>query len=345
VPHQYRSLTYHLLFFFSYYGMKHELIECITSIEVFVDLNDEHVFKSFKLSELLTESKTVIYFPDYLLQVPGRQQLINLLDLALHLRNVSFFILVMFYLTRTSVRLDFDVKDGDVFKVTGPWKRAIQYVFLERFGNAHYDEIFKKQFFDLNQYKTMPLVDFIDVLCDNFTKYQRFIDGEYQIIPTTKQRVFLQQIICANHPLMFSEVGSGKTKVVLPLLCQAFLSNNTEVHDNLARGGKRKDTLVILVPEHLVSDACTQVFRYCLNLNFREEYRVYDEIFSLLHKHVIFDGSKKQIFVCSFNNFKKALTYDAICSKVYPHRENILILADEVDDFLGKRLICCLFVT
>lgn len=48
-----------------YYGMKHELIDCINSQEVFVDLNDEHVFKTFKLSQLLTESKTVMYFPDY----------------------------------------------------------------------------------------------------------------------------------------------------------------------------------------------------------------------------------------------------------------------------------------
>ena len=30
--------------------MKHELIECIKSVQVFVDLNDEHVFKSFPLS-------------------------------------------------------------------------------------------------------------------------------------------------------------------------------------------------------------------------------------------------------------------------------------------------------
>jgi hypothetical protein len=52
----------------NYYGMKHELIECITSEQGFVDLNDEHVFKAFKLSELLTESKTVLYAPDYLLQ-------------------------------------------------------------------------------------------------------------------------------------------------------------------------------------------------------------------------------------------------------------------------------------
>ena len=44
-----------------YYGMKHELIECITSYEVFVDLNDDHVFKESKLSELLTESKIVVW--------------------------------------------------------------------------------------------------------------------------------------------------------------------------------------------------------------------------------------------------------------------------------------------
>jgi hypothetical protein len=49
--------------------MKHELIECINSEEVFVDLNDDHIFKSFKLSELLTESKTVLHAPDFLLQV------------------------------------------------------------------------------------------------------------------------------------------------------------------------------------------------------------------------------------------------------------------------------------
>lgn len=36
----------------------------------YIDLNDEHVFKQFKLSELITESKTVVYYPDYLLQVP-----------------------------------------------------------------------------------------------------------------------------------------------------------------------------------------------------------------------------------------------------------------------------------
>ena len=39
-----------------------------------------------------------------------------------------------------------------------------------------------------------------------------------------------------------------------------------------------------MVPEHLVPDAREQVFRYCLNLNFREEYRVYDDILPLKTK-------------------------------------------------------------
>ena len=49
--------------------MKHELIEHITSEQLIMDLNDDHVFKDCKLSELLTESKTVVFAPDYLLQV------------------------------------------------------------------------------------------------------------------------------------------------------------------------------------------------------------------------------------------------------------------------------------
>jgi hypothetical protein len=51
----------------------------------------------------------------------------------------------------------------------------------------------------------------------------------------------------------------------------------------------------------------------------------------------------KQIFVTSFNLFKKALTYDAICAKVLPYREHILVVADEVDDFLGtyEHILSC----
>lgn len=248
----------------NYYGMKHELIECINSEEVFVDLNDEHVFKKYKLSELLTESKTVVYFPDYLLQVQNRQQLINLLDLAVHVRNLSFFILVLFYLRRASVALEFIEKDDRVIKITGPWKEAILYV-LSRTEIKHYDEVFEKQFFDLTQTEHLPLDNFVDELCENFTKYQRSIDGQYQIVPTEKQKQFLQRIIRAEECFHFSEVGSGKTKVILPLLCQTFLSNNAEAHAHLARSGKPKNVLVILVPEHLVPDARAQVLGMTLS--------------------------------------------------------------------------------
>eukprot|EP00930_Biecheleria_cincta_P037281 TRINITY_DN25573_c0_g1_i1.p1 TRINITY_DN25573_c0_g1~~TRINITY_DN25573_c0_g1_i1.p1 ORF type:complete len:2388 (+),score=410.29 TRINITY_DN25573_c0_g1_i1:162-7325(+) len=326
----------------NYYGMKHELMECITSDQLLVDLNDDYLFKSMKLSELLTESKTVIFGPDYLLQVQSRQQLINLLDLAVYLRNISFFILVLFYLRRASVSLKYIYEENagsnSVTKISGPWKAAIRYV-LGSESNTSYDAIFEPQFFDLKRHERLPLNEFVDVLCDNFTRYQRFANGHYQIVPTDKQKRFLQHIIRAEECFHFSEVGSGKTKVILPLLCQIFLSSNAEAHACLSRGGKLKTVLVVLVPEHLVTDACTQVFRYCLNLNFRQEYRIYDDIFALLHLQTQLasrasDTPMKQIFITSFNQFKKALTNDDICAKVLPHRERFLVVVDEVDDFL-----------
>ena len=97
--------------------------------------------------------------------------------------------------------------------------------------------------------------------CDNFTHYQRYADGEYQIVPTEKQKQFLMRIIRADECFHFSEVGSGKTKVILPLLCQTFLSNNAEAHAHLSRGGQPKHILLIMVPEHLVPDAKQQVRR------------------------------------------------------------------------------------
>ena len=97
--------------------------------QVFVDLNDDHVFKRFKLSELLTESKTVLYAPDFLLQVQSQQQLVNLLDFAVYIRNVSMFVLVLFYLRRASIALEFVEKDdsNSVTKITGPWKVIAHY--------------------------------------------------------------------------------------------------------------------------------------------------------------------------------------------------------------------------
>jgi hypothetical protein len=265
---------------------------------VFVDLNDDHVFKESKLCDLVTESKTVLYFPDYLLQVSDRQHLINLLDFAVKvcfvvvnfsnshswrserrhspavkIRNVSFFILVLSYLRRASVKLIYHEREGTKVNIAGPWRAAILYVIHGRRADcysANYDEIFEKQFFDLNKHENTSLDEFIDVLSDNFSKYQRFIDGEYQIVPRPKQKAFLKRIITSEECFHFSEVGSGKTKVILPLFCQTFLSNNIEAHRHFARGGEKKDTLVVLVPEHLVSDARAQIYRYCLNLNFRQ---------------------------------------------------------------------------
>lgn len=222
--------------------------------------------------------------------------------------------------------------------LSSPWKEAIIYA-IDKTNNSHYDSIYEKQFVDINQHKNLPLQDFIEVLSNNFCRYQRQVDGEYQIIPREKQKKFLEHIITGEECFHFSEVGSGKTKVIMPLLCQIFLSNNKDAHNHLARGGKHKHTLVILVPEHLLPDARTQVFRHCLNLNFRQDYHVYDDILSLLHDSVRFSSdkkTKKQIFVTSFNQFKKALTYEKICKKIRPHREHVLIVADEVDDFLDR---------
>eukprot|EP00976_Prorocentrum_cordatum_P115961 1196091-Prorocentrum_minimum.AAC.3 len=65
-----------------------------------------------------------------------------------------------------------------------------------------------------------------------------------------------------------------------------------------------------------------------------EALRCVQQIGSPTHmKHVCYF---EKIFVTSFNQFKKALTYDTICAKVHPHRERVLVVADEVDDFLDR---------
>ena len=157
----------------------------------------------------------------------SQQQLINLLDLAIYVRNVPFFVLVLLYLRRCSIALHFIEKEEKVTKITGPWRAAIVYA-LDRSTNLHYDALFAPQFFDLDQHEALPLTPFIEMLCEQFTRYQRFADGRHQIVPTPKQKAFLERIISAEECFHFSEVGSGKTKVILPLLCQAFLSNNAE---------------------------------------------------------------------------------------------------------------------
>lgn len=93
-----------------------------------------------------------------------------------------------------------------------PWKEAILYVLNRGSANSHYDDIFEKQFVDVNQHIHLPLRDFIEVLAENFTRYQRYVDGEYQIVPREKQKRFLEHIICGEECFHFSEVGSGKTK-------------------------------------------------------------------------------------------------------------------------------------
>lgn len=102
-----------------YYGMKHEVVDCMFSDELFSDLNDDPRFRQSKLSDLVTESKVVVYFPDYLLLVSSRQQLINLLDYAVYIRNVSFFILVLFMLERTSMKLRYEERKDKVVQITG----------------------------------------------------------------------------------------------------------------------------------------------------------------------------------------------------------------------------------
>jgi hypothetical protein len=97
-----RNIHYHVdkggQFCSDYYGMRVELIECINSDELVVDLDDEVGFVRNKLSELLSESKVVLYFPDYLLLVSSRQQLINVSNescegmLQLHIENLSLLI-------------------------------------------------------------------------------------------------------------------------------------------------------------------------------------------------------------------------------------------------------------
>ncbi len=98
------------------------------------------------------------------------------------------------------------------FYLHSPWKEAILYVLNRAGANSHYDSVFEKQFVNVNQHMHLPLRDFIEVLAENFTRYQRYVDGEYQIVPREKQKRFLEHIICGDECFHFSEVGSGKTK-------------------------------------------------------------------------------------------------------------------------------------
>ena len=52
---------------------------------------------------------------------------------------------------------------------------------LDAIKAADDEGIFEKQFIDLNQYEQLPLEEFVDALCESFTKYQRYTDGAYQV--------------------------------------------------------------------------------------------------------------------------------------------------------------------
>jgi hypothetical protein len=89
-----------------YYGMKSELSEHIMSDELFVDANDAHAIKACTLQDLAKlETKSVFYAPYFLVQPPTRQHLIALLDLAIKLRNVPLFILILTMLRRCSMKV------------------------------------------------------------------------------------------------------------------------------------------------------------------------------------------------------------------------------------------------
>ena len=49
----------------------------------------------------------------------SRHQLINLLDYAIYIRNIGFFILVLFALRRTSIHIEFAERKEKVVQITG----------------------------------------------------------------------------------------------------------------------------------------------------------------------------------------------------------------------------------
>jgi hypothetical protein len=66
--------------------------------------------------------------------------LISLLDLAIKLRNISFFILILKLLIRVTIDLDYTITENKIKKITGPWLDALRYVY-DKIKNKYYDEI------------------------------------------------------------------------------------------------------------------------------------------------------------------------------------------------------------
>lgn len=78
----------------------------------------------------------------------------------------------MFFLYRVEISVTYDLTtENKKKKVTGPWMHSLKYV-IGNCSDTHYDEILKTQFFEINDHRDLNLTEFIDVLCENFIKYQ-----------------------------------------------------------------------------------------------------------------------------------------------------------------------------
>ena len=66
-----------------------------------------------------------------------------MIDYAIKIHNISMFILLMFYLYRTTINISYTIKEGKVKKITGPWYKSLEYVVNSK-ENKHYDDIFKE---------------------------------------------------------------------------------------------------------------------------------------------------------------------------------------------------------
>ena len=56
----------------NFYGMKFDLMDQLFIEYAYTDLNDHVQFKSSKLTDLTTESKTVLYYPSYKIQLQSK---------------------------------------------------------------------------------------------------------------------------------------------------------------------------------------------------------------------------------------------------------------------------------
>lgn len=65
-PHFYYHVDNAGQFNENYYGMRFELIDHILVEKSYVDLNDQYQFERYKLGKLVKETKTVLYYPHFL---------------------------------------------------------------------------------------------------------------------------------------------------------------------------------------------------------------------------------------------------------------------------------------